>query len=82
MEDVEYAKAASYLHDFVEFHAQRAGELDLLHQLNEVLGVRILPYLELHAKAVNQQFDQRLILNLELDALVQHLLDEDLQLYP
>lgn len=47
-----------------------------------MLGVRILSDLQLHAEPIDQQFDQRLIFDLKLNALIQHLFDKDLQFYP
>ena len=45
-----------------------------------MLGVGVLPDLQLHAETVNKQLDQRLVVDLEVNALLGHLLYEDLQL--
>lgn len=82
MENIEDAEATPHLHDLVDLHRQTHRQLDLLHQLDEVLGVGVLPDLQLHAETVDQQLDQRLVLLLELHALVLDLFYEDLQLDP
>ena len=45
-----------------------------------MLGVSVLPDLQLHTEAVNKQLDQGLVVDLKVDAFVGDLLDENFQL--
>lgn len=79
VEHVEDAHTSLYLHDLVQFHPQGFRQFDVVHQVDEVLRVRTLPDLQLHAETVDQQFDQRLVVDLELHSFVQQFLDEYFQ---
>ena len=79
VEYVQDTQAASNLDNFVHFHTQIFGQLDLFHQLDEVLGVGVFSDLKFHAEAVNQQLYQRLVVDLEIEAFVGDFLDEDLE---
>ncbi len=68
--------------DLVHLHAQVLRELNLLHQLDEMLGVSVFSDLQLHAESLDQQLDQGLVVDLEVSALVEHFLDEDLEFNP
>jgi len=79
IKNIKNAQASSDLVDFADFHSQFFGEFNLLHDVQKSFSVRIFSDLKFFAESVNDEFNEVLIIDLEIFALVFDFVDEDLE---